>query len=148
MESGSGSHPETDTGTTSETGPGTAALPPPPPPPPGRSDQLDDSAGASASTDVNIASQVLILFDMNGTLLYRAKRPLQLPAGQNESPEPAFVHGDPDPFQYFMRPGARELVGSIARHPRACVAFYTSMRGVNALPAALFLMPEDCRCGR
>lgn len=132
-------------GTTAEPSPEIAMISPPPP---CRSDHLDNSARASASTDVDIVGKVLILFDMNGTLLYRAKRPLQLPAGQNNPPEPAFTHGDPDPFQYFMRPGARELIKSIARHPRTRMAFYTSMRGVNALPAALFLMPGDCRYTR
>ncbi|CAM9832519.1 unnamed protein product, partial [Laminaria digitata] len=53
-----------------------------------------------------------------------------------------FVHGNPVPLQYYMRPGARELVAEMVRHPRVRLAFYTSMRGVNALPAANFLMPE------
>lgn len=142
---GSGSVPETSAENTPGTGPtGDAPLPPPPLPSP-CGDGVDSLKDASGPTDVAGAGRVLVLFDMNGTLLYRAKRPLSVPEGWKDPPKPAFVHGDPDPFQYFFRPGARELVGAVSHHPRACVAFYTSMRGVNALPAALFLMPEDCR---
>lgn len=98
---------------------------------------------------------VLVLLDMNGTLLYRAKKPLRVPQGAGGDGRDgrggggggagtvAFVHGDPVPLQYYMRPGAAELVAAMARHPRVRLAFYTSMRGVNALPAASFLMPEE-----
>lgn len=97
------------------------------------------------SDDPASGSRVLILLDMNGTLLYRHKRPQPILLGKNTHAEPAFVHGHPDPFHYFMRPGSREFVEAIARHPRARVAFYTSMRLENALPAARSLMSEDCR---
>lgn len=99
-------------------------------------------------------NQVLILLDMNGTLLFRAKKPLRVSTkfregwgleqqGEEEVYKPAFVHGEPDPLQYYMRPGAVELVRAMGRHPRVQLAFYTSMRGANALPAARFLMHGD-----
>lgn len=112
--------------------------------------------GVATAADVDLPSrrnQVLILLDMNGTLLYRAKKPLRAACGGG--PEAgaaaaakveegvAFVHGDPDPFRYYMRPGAAELVAAMHRHPRVQLAFYTSMRGINALPAARFLMPPQ-----
>lgn len=99
-------------------------------------------AGGGGSND-----PVLVLLDMNGTLLYRAKKPLPVPegGGGGAAGTASFVHGDPVPLQYYMRPGAAELVAAMARHPRARLAFYTSMRGVNALPAANFLMPEDLK---
>eukprot|EP00903_Cladosiphon_okamuranus_P020304 g18631.t2 len=122
-----------------------------------------ETSGANATATVDLDSpsesdQVLVLLDMNGTLLYRAKKPLRPAAaacgdGSEVEVEAAaakvataasFVHGDPDPFQYYMRPGAGELVAAMHRHPRVRLAFYTSMRGVNALPAARFLMPDDC----
>lgn len=87
---------------------------------------------------------VLVLVDMNGTLLYRAKKPLNLTV-DGEPAAAAFVHGDPVPLEYYIRPGATEFVAAMARHPRVRLAFYTSMRGVNALPAARFLMPGDDR---
>lgn len=97
-------------------------------------------------------NQVLVLLDMNGTLLYRAKKPLRAAASGDGSEAAAavataaavsFVHGDPVPLQYYMRPGAAQLVAAMHRHSRVRLAFYTSMRGVNALPAARFLMPGD-----
>ena len=91
---------------------------------------------------------MLVLLDMNGTLLYRAKKPLPVPeggGGGGAAGTVSFVHGNPVPLQYYMRPGAAELVAAMARHPRVRLAFYTSMRGVNALPAANFLMPEDLK---
>lgn len=113
-------------------------------------------AGAGTSN-----GPVLVLLDMNGTLLYRAKKPLRIPEGGDGgggggggrggdggggggggAGTVAFVHGNPVPLQYYMRPGAGELVAEMVRHPRVRLAFYTSMRGVNALPAASFLMPE------
>lgn len=142
---GVGIVPETCAENTPKTGPVVEAPLPPPPLPLPCGDEVDSLKDTSGSSDVASTDRVLVLFDMNGTLLYRAKRPLPLPEGWSDPPQPAFEHGDPDPFQYFFRPGARELVGAVSRHRRACVAFYTSMRGVNALPAALFLMPEDCR---
>lgn len=82
---------------------------------------------------------VLILSDMNGTLLYRAKPHVSFPPGAW-----SFTAGDPKPLQYCIRPGASDLVGDLQRHPRARFAFYTSMRKVNALPAARFLaLPES-----
>lgn len=87
---------------------------------------------------------VLVLVDMNGTLLYRAKKPLMLPSvGNGQAGSVAFVHGDPVPLQYYMRPGAADFVAAMVQHPRARLAFYTSMRGVNAIPAARFLLPGD-----
>lgn len=83
---------------------------------------------------------ILVLLDMNGTLLYRAKTPLPLPVGAE-----TFLAGDPQPLQYWIRPGASDLVGLLSRHPRARLAFYTSMRMVNALPAARFLLSPDDR---
>eukprot|EP00752_Nemacystus_decipiens_P005334 g4838.t1 len=114
------------------------------------------AAGAGAAAGVDAPSNtnlVLVLLDMNGTLLYRAKKPLRAASGGGPEAAAAaaatveagvaFVHGHPDPFQYYMRPGAAELVAAMHRHPRVRLAFYTSMRGVNALPAARFLMPDD-----
>lgn len=91
------------------------------------------------------AHPVLVLLDMNGTLLYRAKKPLPIivPDDDGRDTAPAFIHGDPLPLHYYMRPGAKEFVAAMVRHPRVCLAFYTSMRGVNAIPAAQFLMPDD-----
>lgn len=91
------------------------------------------------------AHPVLVLLDMNGTLLYRAKKPLPIvvPDDNGRDTTPAFIHGDPLPLHYYMRPGAKEFVAAMVRHPRVCLAFYTSMRGVNAIPAARFLMPDD-----
>lgn len=88
---------------------------------------------------------------MNGTLLFRAKEALRFSTEgggggskqEEEVVKPAFVHGEPEPLQYYMRPGAAELVAAMDRHPRVQLAFYTSMRGVNALPAARFLMYGD-----
>ena len=96
---------------------------------------------------------MLVLLDMNGTLLYRAKKPLRTPksggidgrGGGGGAGTVAFVHGDPVPLEYYMRPGAAELVAAMVRHPRVRLAFYTSMRAVNALPAASFLMPKDSK---
>ncbi|CAM9279330.1 unnamed protein product [Choristocarpus tenellus] len=72
---------------------------------------------------------------MNGTLLYRAKGTLEGPS----APPHSFQHAD---LFYYFRPGAKDLVQAILAHPRARLAFYTSMRGSNALPAAQYLLPE------
>ncbi|CBJ28121.1 expressed unknown protein [Ectocarpus siliculosus] len=118
-----------------------------------------DSNGAVPPRDGNDTDlplktkQVLILLDMNGTLLYRAKKPLRVSndggggggGGDSKWGAPAFVHGENVPLHYYMRPGAAELVAALEAHPRTRLAFYTSMRGVNALPAARFLMPGDSR---
>ena len=128
---------------------------------------LGCSAGSGSCAPTNghpvaqgdaLKGPVLVLLDMNGTLLYRAKKPLPVSKGGGDNGgggggsgggggagTVAFVHGDPVPLQYYMRPGAAELVAEMSRHPRVHLAFYTSMRGVNALPAATFLMPEDFR---
>lgn len=91
------------------------------------------------------AHPVLVLLDMNGTLLYRAKKPLPIvvPDADGRDTAPAFIHGNPLPLYYYMRPGAKEFVAAMVWHPRVRLAFYTSMRGVNAIPAAQFLMPDD-----
>lgn len=107
---------------------------------------IGDCSGDSKELGPSAKHPVLVLVDMNGTLLYRAKRPLQVEATDGEKSggvyAPAFVHGDPLPLQYYMRPGARDFVAAMATHPRVRLAFYTSMRGSNALPAARFLMPD------
>lgn len=120
----------------------------------------DDAPLANAQHTENRINQVLVLLDMNGTLLFRAKKTLRVSknggaggeggarGGEGSEQEeegqevitPAFVHGEPVPLQYYMRPGAAELVAAMDRHPRVQLAFYTSMRGANALPAARFLM--------
>lgn len=102
------------------------------------------SAGSSPVVPGAIASSapVLVLLDMNGTLLYRAKRPLLVAAGDGAG-TPAFVVGEPHPMHYYMRPGAKELISAMVRHPRVRLAFYTSMRLANALPAARFLVCGD-----
>ncbi|CAM9911655.1 unnamed protein product [Ectocarpus sp. 4 AP-2014] len=116
-----------------------------------------DSNGAVSPRDrhdMDVRSknkQILILLDMNGTLLHRAKKALRVSndggggGGDSTWGAPAFVHGENVPLHYYMRPGAAELVAALEAHPRARLAFYTSMRGVNALPAARFLMPDDSR---
>ncbi|CAN0374913.1 unnamed protein product [Ectocarpus sp. 12 AP-2014] len=122
----------------------------------GVTSQSSDSNGAVPPRDghdMDVPSknkQVLILLDMNGTLLHRAKKPLRVSndgggggGGDSTWGAPAFVHGENVPLNYYMRPGAVELVAALEAHPRARLAFYTSMRGVNALPAARFLMPDD-----
>ncbi|CAM9412554.1 unnamed protein product, partial [Hapterophycus canaliculatus] len=103
---------------------------------------LENDRAAHSSNGSDNDNRVLVLLDMNGTLLYRARKPLVNDSSDGEdcSGGAAFVHGDPDPMHYYMRPGASELVAALAAHPRVQLGFYTSMRGVNALPAARFLM--------
>jgi len=73
-------------------------------------------------------SPILILLDMNGTLLLRLKGKL---AGSGASD---FTHAG---LHYYLRSGVTELVSMLIRHPRARVAFYTSMRESNAKPAVI-----------
>lgn len=103
-------------------------------------DVINDKSNNTSSSDND--NKVLILLDMNGTLLYRSKQCLMEVStdGDDVSGGAAFVHGEPDPLHYYIRPGAAELVAALSAHPRVRLSFYTSMRGVNALPAARFLM--------
>lgn len=103
---------------------------------------LDNGRATRGSSSSGNDNRVLVLLDMNGTLLYRSKTRLAKVSGDGDdgSGGAAFVHGDPDPLHYYIRPGAAELVAALASHPRVRLAFYTSMRGVNALPAARYLM--------
>lgn len=80
------------------------------------------------------ARKLLVLLDLNGTLLYRATK--LLPAAA-----PAFdqLVGERRMF-YYMRPHARELVAYLVTHPLAVPAFYTSMRAENALNAVNWLL--------
>ena len=71
----------------------------------------------------------LVLLDMNGTLLLRLKGRL------GEEP-PNFHHAG---LNYFLRDGVVELVQALRAHPRCTLAFYTSMRESNALPAVLHI---------
>jgi hypothetical protein len=76
---------------------------------------------------------LLVLLDMNGTLLFRARRELECRRADIKH----------DVFHYFFRPYAQELVLWLLQHPRARVAFYTSMRMSNALPAVAHLLKAE-----
>jgi len=71
--------------------------------------------------------RVLVLLDMNGTLLLRLK-------GKLGREKPSFAHAG---LQYYLRRGVVDLVASLRSHPHCELAFYTSMRESNALPAVL-----------
>jgi len=79
--------------------------------------------------------RILVLFDMNGTLLVRSKS------------KSAFGSRLPDlkvdSTYYFVRPGAKELVRLVRRMECVDFGFYTSMMMQNALPAALFFQDEE-----
>ncbi|CAM9392793.1 unnamed protein product [Discosporangium mesarthrocarpum] len=91
------------------------------------------SASSGASND-RVKPPILLLLDMNGTLLYRSKSLIEGPS----VPPPSLLHGD---LFYYFRPWASELVRFALGHPRVRVAFYTSMRGSNAMPAVQYLTP-------
>jgi hypothetical protein len=71
--------------------------------------------------------RILVLLDMNGTLLLRLK-------GKLGREKPSFAHAG---LQYYLRRGVVDLVASLRNHPHCELAFYTSMRESNALPAVL-----------
>jgi hypothetical protein len=79
--------------------------------------------------------RILVLFDMNGTLLVRSKS------------KSAFGSRLPDlkvdSTYYFVRPGAKELVRLVRSMECVDFGFYTSMMMRNALPAALFFQDDD-----
>ena len=68
---------------------------------------------------------LLVLIDMNGTLLLREKKCLPGRA-------PDFIHAKK---YYYMRPGAKDFVKEIIAMPGIRFAFYTSMLETNAKPA-------------
>lgn len=70
---------------------------------------------------------ILILLDMNGTLLLRLK-------GKLAGLRPDLTHAG---LNYYFRAGVCDLVSMLLDHPRVVLAFYTSMRESNALPAVL-----------
>ena len=69
--------------------------------------------------------KLLVLIDMNGTLLLREKK---LVPGK----VPDFVHAKKN---YYIRNGAKDFVKNIMSIPQIRFAFYTSMLGTNAKPA-------------
>jgi hypothetical protein len=95
-----------------------AAVPPPPPP-----------RRPQSPTTSNGQKKVLVLLDMNGTLLLRLK-------GRLGKAPPTFQHAG---LNYYLRAGVVELVQMLRQHPRCTLAFYTSMRESNALPAVLHI---------
>jgi hypothetical protein len=75
--------------------------------------------------------KMLVLFDMNGTLLVRSKK-----RGVFGIRDPDLVV---DRTYYFVRPGAKELIEQLLTyHDVIDIGFYTSMKMRNALPAAKF----------
>ncbi|CAM9687065.1 unnamed protein product [Chrysoparadoxa australica] len=79
---------------------------------------------------------LLVLLDMNGTILRRAKS--DLIGGR----KPDLLHNS---IRYYMRPHAITLVDLLRSHPRARLGFYTSMRRENALPAVTWLLGKSAK---
>ena len=87
-------------------------------------------------------AKLLVLLDMNGTLLYRAKSRLPkltpdlAPSGARKSPLPGVK------YFYYVRPQAQWFVQALMAMPRVRLAFCTSMQGANARPAVDYLAGE------
>lgn len=85
-------------------------------------------AGALTMTS-KFAQPLLVLVDMNGTLLVRTERVVP-------GHEPVFrVKMGSKTRKYYLRPHAQEMLTNLLNHPRVRLAFYTSMRRENAQPA-------------
>ena len=69
--------------------------------------------------------KLLVLIDMNGTLLLREKKRISGKA-------PDFVHAK---YKYYIRTGAKHFIKEIMAMSEVRFAFYTSMYGTNAKPA-------------
>jgi len=88
----------------------------------------------AAPQQVPRLARILVLLDMNGTLLYRAKS--ELPCGRKPDLDVSGV-------RYYLREGAKELAVWLDGHPRVSLAFYTSMQGKNARPAVQLLLGKE-----
>ena len=93
-------------------------------------------------TNLTAMAKLLVLLDMNGTLLYRAKSRLPklvpdlAPSGVRKSALPGAK------YFYYVRPQARWFVRALMAMPRVRLAFCTSMQGANARPAVEYLAGE------
>ena len=94
-----------------------AAVPPPPPP-----------RRPQSPTTSNGQKKVLVLLDMNGTLLLRLK-------GRLGKAPPTFQHAG---LNYYLRGGVVELVQMLRQHPR-CRSPSTEHAGSQPLPAVLHI---------
>ena len=99
------------------------------------------SAAAAAESDAargggGAPHPLLVLLDMNGTLLVRAKARVARDAD--------LVHAK---LHYYVRPGCRELVAALRGAPGVRLAFYTSMQRRNAAPILELLFGAGCLRG-
>eukprot|EP00039_Didymoeca_costata_P001750 m.54800 g.54800 ORF g.54800 m.54800 type:complete len:417 (+) comp10951_c0_seq3:180-1430(+) len=78
-------------------------------------------------------AKLLVLLDMNGTLLSREKKVVP-------GREPDFRHKG---TKYYLRPGAKHLVQQLVALPAIRVAFNTSMTGGNAKPAIVAIAGQS-----
>ena len=85
----------------------------------------------------NGGGKLLVLLDMNGTLLHRTKsRPQHI----RLAPDLALPRTADSPARcYYMRPQAQWFVQALMAMPRVRLAFCTSMFGRNAHPAVEYL---------
>ncbi len=82
-------------------------------------------------------SRLLVLVDMNGTTILRTQAPIPDIA-------PCFtIRLKGQNMYYYMRPYAFEMLQALRQHPRCEVAFFTSMRKCNAVPAMHALGMEN-----
>jgi len=98
---------------------------------------LDTKSGES-KTDTNVGSmkKLLVLLDMNGTLILRCKPTRN--KGEVRERSPDFCHSSTG-MEYFLRPGAVELLSFLIRDERVKPVVLTSMMINNASPALLEL---------
>jgi hypothetical protein len=89
---------------------------------------------------------LLVLLDMNGTLLYRAKHNLhaRIP---DQAPTPPRIDDAKVQYWYYVRPGTQKMVRSLAKLRGVTVAFYTSMQGRNAEPAVKYIAGKNWNKG-
>lgn len=106
-----------------------------------KEDVAEDGAEDGAEADTASGGKLLILLDMNGTLLHRSKTVL---GGAARKADLSLGRGKGGKgIHYYFRPGARELVRTVcALGDHVSVGFYTSMQVSNAAPAVAALTGE------
>lgn len=96
---------------------------------------VDESPAASHSPSP--LKKLLVLCDMNRTLLFRANDVIQHTRQRRQ----------PDAFSnrrfYYFREHAHQVVSTLTKSPQVAFAFYTSMTYRNAFPAAELLAPRS-----
>jgi len=100
------------------------------------SDLNTKSGENKAEMNAGSMKKLLVLLDMNGTLILRCKPNRN--KGEVRERSPDFCHSSTG-MEYFLRPGAVELLSFLIRDERVKPVVLTSMMKNNASPALLEL---------